>query len=74
VDRIAAMIEGCYRRWYTALAAMPVCGEKIDREALRFVDACRNVALGNLYWRCVYPVDSLLRRAVLRLRSINPQL
>ncbi|KAK4032622.1 isoprenoid synthase domain-containing protein [Parachaetomium inaequale] len=50
VDKIGEMIEDCYRRWYSALAAMPVWGEKIDREALRFVDACRNVALGNLYW------------------------
>lgn len=47
------MIEECYKRWYSALAALAVCGEKIYREALRFVDACRNVAMGNLYWSYV---------------------
>lgn len=51
VNKIGDMINDCYRRWYVALAALPPQGEKIDRESLRFVDACRSVALGNLYWR-----------------------
>lgn len=45
------MIQDCYKRWYHALANMPVFGEEVDREVLRFVDGCRNVALGNLHWR-----------------------
>ena len=51
VDRIGCMMDECYRRWYEALANMPVMGLETDREVLKFVEACRNVALGNLYWR-----------------------
>ncbi len=51
VNRIGTMIHDCYKRWYTALANMPVLGEEVDRQVLKFADACRNVALGNLYWR-----------------------
>ncbi len=51
VNRISTMLDDCYKRWYRALANMPVWGEKVDRQVLLFVDACRNVALGNLYWR-----------------------
>ena len=51
VDKISSMIDECYKRWYSALANMPVMGLEVDREVLKFVEACRNVALGNLYWR-----------------------
>lgn len=51
VDKIGAMIDNCYKRWYTALAELPSYGEEIDREVLAFVDACRYCALGNLHWR-----------------------
>ena len=51
VNRIGGMIDDCYKRWYLALANMPVLGEEMDRQLLKFADACRNVALGNLYWR-----------------------
>ncbi|KAI3393167.1 hypothetical protein diail_4655 [Diaporthe ilicicola] len=50
VDRIGEMINDCYRRWYKALLELPIFGEEVDREALRFMDACRNVALGSLHW------------------------
>ncbi|KAF7596078.1 hypothetical protein BBP40_003340 [Aspergillus hancockii] len=50
VDEIGAMIDDCYKRWYRALANLPVFGEHIDHEVLKFIDACRNVALGNLHW------------------------
>ena len=53
MNEVGAMLDGCYRRWYIALAELPVWGEKIDREVLRFVTVCRDVALGNLYWRYV---------------------
>ena len=51
VDQIGTVIEECYKRWYTALANMPIWGEYVDREVLKFVDSCRDVALGNLHWR-----------------------
>lgn len=51
IDKIGKMLDNCYRRWYIALAELPVWGEKTDRQVLKFIDCCRNVALGNLYWR-----------------------
>lgn len=51
VDKMGEMIEDCFRRWYLALAELPVWGEAVDHEALRFIDVCRNMALGNLHWR-----------------------
>ncbi|KAF3809982.1 Presilphiperfolan-8-beta-ol synthase [Colletotrichum gloeosporioides] len=50
VDKIGDMIDECYKRWYGAMARMPLWGEKIDREVLRYLDGCRNIALGNLHW------------------------
>ena len=51
VNRIGTMLDECYKRWYLALANMPVLGEETDRQVLRLADACRDVALGNVYWR-----------------------
>ncbi|KAG9254334.1 Presilphiperfolan-8-beta-ol synthase [Emericellopsis atlantica] len=51
VDKIGDMVTDCYRRWYLALAELPSYGEKIDREVMKFVEVCRAVAQGNLYWR-----------------------
>ena len=53
VDKAGTMIDGCYKRWFNAPATMPVWGEEVDRQVWKFVEACRNVALGNLYWRLV---------------------
>ncbi|KAM0803199.1 Presilphiperfolan-8-beta-ol synthase [Usnea florida] len=50
VNRIGSMLDECYKRWYIALANMPILGEEMDRQVLKFADACRDVALGNLYW------------------------
>ncbi|KAI8946382.1 Presilphiperfolan-8-beta-ol synthase [Xylaria longipes] len=50
VDKIGSMADGCYKRWYTALAELPLYGEEIDREVLAFVEVCRYIALGNLHW------------------------
>ncbi|KAI1419590.1 Presilphiperfolan-8-beta-ol synthase [Xylaria sp. FL1777] len=50
VDTIGALIDNCYKRWYTALAEMPSYGEQIDSQVLDFVEVCRFVALGNLHW------------------------
>ncbi|KAI8306178.1 Presilphiperfolan-8-beta-ol synthase [Colletotrichum sp. SAR11_240] len=38
MDEIGNMVNQCYRRWYLALAELPSYGEKIDREAMRFVE------------------------------------
>ncbi|KAI1124634.1 Presilphiperfolan-8-beta-ol synthase [Nemania abortiva] len=50
IDKIGQMLDDCYRRWYRALADMSIWGEEIDKEALKYIDGCRNIALGNLYW------------------------
>ncbi|KAL0940513.1 terpene synthase metal binding domain protein [Colletotrichum truncatum] len=50
VDKIGDMVDECYKTWYGALVRMPVWGEKVDKEVLRYLDGCRNVALGNLHW------------------------
>ncbi|KAK1705415.1 isoprenoid synthase domain-containing protein [Colletotrichum lupini] len=50
IDEIGDMIDECYRDWYLALSKMPICGEKVDQEVIRYLDGCRDVALGNLYW------------------------
>lgn len=51
VDAIGDMYKQLYRDWYRALADMPVWGEKVDREMLRYIDSVRDVPLGNSYWR-----------------------
>lgn len=51
VDKIGDMLNDCYRRWYLALAELPVWGKAVDREALRFINVCRNLALGTLHWK-----------------------
>lgn len=53
LDAVGEMTRKCYRSWYLALAELPSWDEETDRSALRFVEVCRNVALGNLYWRYV---------------------
>ncbi|GKT90348.1 putative pentalenene synthase protein [Colletotrichum tofieldiae] len=51
VDKIGDMVNDCYRRWYLALAELPSYGEKIDYKVMKFIEICRAVAQGNLYWR-----------------------
>ncbi|KAK4209967.1 Presilphiperfolan-8-beta-ol synthase [Rhypophila decipiens] len=55
LDRIGEMLEDCYRRWYRALSEMPIWGEKTDYQVLRYVDICRDVALGCLHWSFLTP-------------------
>ncbi|KAF5022161.1 hypothetical protein F66182_5748 [Fusarium sp. NRRL 66182] len=50
VDYIGEMLYDCYRRWYAALVDLPYWGEGIDRDVIKFVNGCRNIALGNLHW------------------------
>ncbi|KAL5370952.1 Cell wall endo-beta-1,3-glucanase [Paraphaeosphaeria sporulosa] len=51
MNTIGNMINDCYRQWYLALADLPSYGEKLDREVMKFVEVCRAIAHGNLYWR-----------------------
>ncbi|KAK1244446.1 hypothetical protein MKX07_003245 [Trichoderma sp. CBMAI-0711] len=50
MDKIGRMLEACYESWYNALDELPVWGADIDQEVRRYLDACRNVGLGNLHW------------------------
>lgn len=65
---VGEMTRQCYRSWYLALAELPYWDEETDRAALRFVEACRNVSLGNLYWRLV-PVATYLPTYLLNVHS-----
>ncbi|PTB64806.1 terpenoid synthase [Trichoderma citrinoviride] len=51
MDEIGRMLDACYETWYRAVEELPAWGEETDREVLRYLDACRNVGLGNLHWR-----------------------
>lgn len=53
LDAVGAMARDCYRSWYLTLAELPCWDQETDRAAPRFVEVCRNVALGNLYWSYV---------------------
>lgn len=50
MDRAGELQDECYRRWYLALASMPIWGESIDREVLRYIEACHSFPLGDLLW------------------------
>ncbi|KAI4107530.1 MAG: hypothetical protein L6R37_001490 [Teloschistes peruensis] len=79
IDEAGVMLDNCYKRWYIAPANMPIWGEETDRQVLKFVDACRNVALGNLYWsfktgRYLGPQgDQVHETRVLNLPPMNTQ-
>jgi hypothetical protein len=51
VDTIGEMINDCYSQWFQALADLPSFGEDVDCEVAKFVEVCRAMAHGNLYWR-----------------------
>ncbi|KAL6883036.1 isoprenoid synthase domain-containing protein [Trichoderma longibrachiatum] len=50
MDKIGTMLDACYETWYSALGELPVWGAETDQEVRRYLDACRNVGLGNLHW------------------------
>ncbi|KAK1252116.1 hypothetical protein MKX08_003303 [Trichoderma sp. CBMAI-0020] len=50
MDRAGELQNECYHRWYNALANMPVWGELVDREVLKFIQACHTFPLGDLLW------------------------
>ncbi|KAH7483955.1 RNA polymerase I-specific transcription initiation factor rrn3 [Fusarium oxysporum f. sp. albedinis] len=50
IDRAGELQDECYRRWYLALASMPVWGEATDLEVLRYIEACPSFPLGDLLW------------------------
>lgn len=47
MNRDGELQNECYRRWYNALASM---GEVVDREVLKFIQACHSFPLGDLLW------------------------
>lgn len=51
VDAVEEMFSGLYKGWYLALSELPSWGEQIDREMLKYIDGCRHLAIGNIYWR-----------------------
>lgn len=51
MNKAGEMLIDCYKRWYTALANVPIWGEETDRQVLKFIDLRRDMALGNLHWR-----------------------
>ncbi|KAJ1333154.1 presilphiperfolanol synthase [Microdochium nivale] len=54
-DRVGQMLHDCYRRWYSHLVALPYWGNNIDRQVLKYIEGCRNLALGNLTWSLYTP-------------------
>ncbi|KPA42163.1 terpene synthase metal protein [Fusarium langsethiae] len=50
VDQVGTILYDCYHRWHAALGDLPFRGECIDRDVFKFIDGCRNIALGNLHW------------------------
>lgn len=50
MDRAGQLQEECYRRWYVALANMPIWGEAVDRQVLHYIAACHSFPLGDLLW------------------------
>ncbi|KAI1746420.1 isoprenoid synthase domain-containing protein [Xylaria scruposa] len=55
VDRVGEMLRDCYKRWYRAMTELPYWGYKIDKHVLRYIEGCRNLALGNLTWSLYTP-------------------
>lgn len=54
MNRVGDMVEDCYQRWHEALDDLPLCDDDQTRsDVLRYVEGCRNIALGNLHWRYV---------------------
>ncbi|KAJ5408226.1 hypothetical protein N7509_002109 [Penicillium cosmopolitanum] len=51
MDKIGEILIGRYKRWYNVLADLPVWGEDVDREVLKYIDMRLYMALGNLHWK-----------------------
>lgn len=51
MDCVGEIFVDCYRKWYVALADVPIYGETVDRELQKYIEGCRNIALGNLHWQ-----------------------
>lgn len=70
MDRVGDMVEDCYQRWHEALDDLPPCDdEKMRKDVMRYVDGCRNIALGNLHWRYV-SVQAAEAEAVVNARKL----
>ncbi|KAH8645833.1 isoprenoid synthase domain-containing protein [Xylariales sp. PMI_506] len=54
-DHVGEMLTDCYKRWYSAMVELPYWGDKIDKDVLKYIEGCRNLALGNLTWSLYTP-------------------
>ncbi|GME40823.1 Terpene synthase metal binding domain protein [Neofusicoccum parvum] len=50
VDAVGSMFSNLYKRWYLTLSDMPAWGEEVDREVLKYICGCRDLAIGNIHW------------------------
>ncbi|KAK8077969.1 hypothetical protein PG996_004139 [Apiospora saccharicola] len=50
LDEAGRMLDACYQRWSSAVAALPSWGSVLDRQVLEYLDGLRNIALGSLLW------------------------
>jgi hypothetical protein len=52
-NRIQDLIRERYRKWYLAHATLPIWGEEIDRQVLRYIKGVQDITLANANWRYV---------------------
>lgn len=52
-NRIQDLIRERYGKWYLAHATLPIWGEKIDRQVLRYIKGVQDITLANANWRYV---------------------
>lgn len=45
------LIQKRLREWHLAVNQLPFYGEVLDLQVQKFVQACQEVAVGNLHWR-----------------------
>jgi hypothetical protein len=57
MDKTGELMELRQREWDEAIENLPSWGEETDKEVRRYIDACRDVARANLWWRYVHPSD-----------------
>ncbi|KAK7998523.1 terpenoid synthase [Apiospora marii] len=50
MNEAGRMLDACYQRWSSAVAAMPSWGSVLDQQVLEYLDGLRNIALGSLLW------------------------
>ncbi|KAF2114477.1 isoprenoid synthase domain-containing protein [Lophiotrema nucula] len=49
-DETHAYIRNLYKRWYLALADLPIFGEKVDKDIHTYITGIKDITLANLVW------------------------